>query len=203
MTEPYRFTASKAVALMQKGELTVEDYAKSLLARIKERDEVVKAWAYLDPEFVLAQAKKLDQIPAEKRGPLHGVAIGVKDVILTKGRAFDIKGIVHVTDERPQIFLRGIIQTSTEIILQDRLMLDPSSLSARLVHLFLERQPRLSLRLWGMVDLRQIHMIPLAHLEDHLQVLVLLLEISRSRLVLGRKLEEVQFVLDLSTQFMP
>jgi Asp-tRNA(Asn)/Glu-tRNA(Gln) amidotransferase A subunit family amidase len=85
MTEPYRLTASQALALMQKGELTVEDYAKSLLARIKARDDIVKAWAYLDPELVLTQARKLDQIPADKRGPLHGVAIGVKDVILTKG----------------------------------------------------------------------------------------------------------------------
>lgn len=85
MSEPYRLTASKALALIQKGDLTVEDYAKSLLARIKERDEVVKAWAYLDPEFVLTQARKLDQIPAEKRGPLHGIPIGIKDIILTKG----------------------------------------------------------------------------------------------------------------------
>jgi Asp-tRNA(Asn)/Glu-tRNA(Gln) amidotransferase A subunit family amidase len=85
MAEPYRLTATEAVALMKKGDLTVEDYAKSLLSRIKERDHVVKAWAYLDPKFVLAQAKRLDQIPLEKRGPLHGIAIGVKDVILTKG----------------------------------------------------------------------------------------------------------------------
>jgi Asp-tRNA(Asn)/Glu-tRNA(Gln) amidotransferase A subunit family amidase len=85
MTEPYRLTASEAVALMKKGQLTVEDYAKSLLARVKDRDHVVKAWAYLDPEFVLAQARKLDQVAPEKRGPLHGIAIGVKDVILTKG----------------------------------------------------------------------------------------------------------------------
>ena len=87
MAESYRFTATKAVALMRKGDLTVEDYAKSLLARIEARDEVVKAWAYLDPDFVITQAKKLDQIPPEKRGPLHGVAIGVKDVILTKGKS--------------------------------------------------------------------------------------------------------------------
>lgn len=85
MTEPYRHTASEAVALMKKGDLTVEDHAKSLLSRVKERDHVIKAWAFLDPEFVLAQARKLDQIPPEKRGPLHGAAIGVKDVILTKG----------------------------------------------------------------------------------------------------------------------
>lgn len=85
MIEPYRLTASEAVALMKKGDLTVEDYAKSLLLRVRERDHVVKAWAFLDPESVLAQARKLDQIPPEKRGPLHGVAIGVKDVILTRG----------------------------------------------------------------------------------------------------------------------
>ncbi|TVY85471.1 Glutamyl-tRNA(Gln) amidotransferase subunit A [Lachnellula suecica] len=84
MTEPYRLMASQVLASIQKGELTVEDYAKSLLGRVKARDDVVKAWAYLDPEFVLTQARKLDQIPAEKRGPLHGIAIGVKDVILTK-----------------------------------------------------------------------------------------------------------------------
>src|SRR4051794_35239812 len=86
MTEPYRLTATQVLALIKAGELTVEDYAKSLLSRIKQRDQVVKAWAYLDPDFVLAQARKLDQIPLEKRGPLHGIAIGVKDVILTKGK---------------------------------------------------------------------------------------------------------------------
>jgi Asp-tRNA(Asn)/Glu-tRNA(Gln) amidotransferase A subunit family amidase len=85
MTEPYRLTATQALKLMQNGDLTVEDYAKSLLARIKERDHAVKAWAYLDPDFVLTQARKLDQIPTEERGPLHGIAIGVKDIILTKG----------------------------------------------------------------------------------------------------------------------
>lgn len=82
---PYTLTATEALAQMKLGSLTVEDYAKSLLSRITHRDEAVKAWAYLDPDFVLAQARKLDQIPPEKRGPLHGIAVGVKDVILTKG----------------------------------------------------------------------------------------------------------------------
>jgi len=85
MIEPYRLTTSEALPLLKSGELTVEAYARSLLARIKQRDHVVKAWAFLDPEFVLEQAKKLDQIPAEQRGPLHGIPVGVKDVIFTKG----------------------------------------------------------------------------------------------------------------------
>lgn len=85
MVEPYRLTASEALALMKDGTLTVEAYVNSLLKRIKERDHIVKAWAHLDPDFVIAQAKKLDQIPKDERGPLHGIAVGVKDVILTKG----------------------------------------------------------------------------------------------------------------------
>ncbi|PBL02561.1 amidase [Armillaria gallica] len=65
--------------------LTVEKYAVSLLDRIKSRDDAVQAWAYLDPEYVLAQARELDKIPRDKRGPLHGVPIGVKDTMYTKG----------------------------------------------------------------------------------------------------------------------
>ncbi|KAI3394337.1 hypothetical protein diail_2889 [Diaporthe ilicicola] len=83
-TELCRLTASQAVAGIRSGSFTVEEYAQSLLSRIKERDDAVKAWAYLDPEQVLSQARELDRIPPEKRGPLHGVSVGVKDVIYTK-----------------------------------------------------------------------------------------------------------------------
>lgn len=81
----HKLTASEILAKTRAGELTVEEYARALLARIQERDGVVKAWAYLNPDLVIAQAKALDQVPLEQRGPLHGVAIGVKDVIYTKG----------------------------------------------------------------------------------------------------------------------
>lgn len=84
MSELYRLTASHVLRLIQKGEVTVEEYAKSLLARIKDREHL-QAWAYLDPDLVLSQAKELDKIPSEKRGPLHGLAIGIKDIALTKG----------------------------------------------------------------------------------------------------------------------
>jgi Asp-tRNA(Asn)/Glu-tRNA(Gln) amidotransferase A subunit family amidase len=85
MSDLYRLTACQALQLLKRGDLSVEDYAKSLLSHIKERDAVVKAWAYLDPVYVLQQARQLDEIPPEKRGLLHGLPIGVKDIILTKG----------------------------------------------------------------------------------------------------------------------
>lgn len=82
--DSYRLTATQVAAQIRAGHLTVEAYARSLLARIQERDPVVKAWAHLDVEYVLAQAKLLDAIPPEQRGPLHGVSVAVKDVIYTR-----------------------------------------------------------------------------------------------------------------------
>ena len=80
----YQLTATEILVKIKNGEVTVEDYARSLLERIKSRDEAVQAWAYLDPDYVIKQAKALDAVPHAERGPLHGVAIAVKDVIYTK-----------------------------------------------------------------------------------------------------------------------
>ncbi|RBA17961.1 amidase [Fusarium proliferatum] len=59
--EPWRHTATQILDNIRSGSLTVEQYASSLLERIKQRDDDVKAWAYLDPKAVLEQARKLDQ----------------------------------------------------------------------------------------------------------------------------------------------
>lgn len=99
MTEPYLLTATAAHNLMIEGSLSVEDYANSLLSRISLRDDQVKAWAYLNPNYVLEQAQILDAVPASERGPLHGIAIGVKDVILTKGLgSFPLNSSCHSQD---------------------------------------------------------------------------------------------------------
>lgn len=80
----HSLTASDIVDLIKRNEVTVEQYALSLLARIKERDDTVHAWAYLNPGLVIAEARRLDRVPVFQRGPLHGVAIGIKDVINTQ-----------------------------------------------------------------------------------------------------------------------
>jgi Asp-tRNA(Asn)/Glu-tRNA(Gln) amidotransferase A subunit family amidase len=81
MAEAYQLTATQALRPRQKGNLTVEDYIKSHLARIKDRDKIVQAWVYL-----LDQARKLRLTPLNQRRSFHGILIGVKDIILTKGR---------------------------------------------------------------------------------------------------------------------
>uniref|UniRef100_L7JEN9 Glutamyl-tRNA(Gln) amidotransferase subunit A n=1 Tax=Pyricularia oryzae (strain P131) TaxID=1143193 RepID=L7JEN9_PYRO1 len=96
--EPYRLTASETLEKVRAGELTVERYAQSLLDRIKDRDDAVQAWAYLEPEQVLSQARDLDRIPPESRGPLHGVAIGVKDIFYTKDMPTQHNSPIYAND---------------------------------------------------------------------------------------------------------
>ncbi|KAK3899282.1 amidase signature domain-containing protein [Staphylotrichum tortipilum] len=83
-TPLHALTGTQVAKLLKSNIITVEQYAAALWDRIQERDSTVKAWAYLDPEFVFRQARALDQTPQERRQPLHGVAIGIKDVINTQ-----------------------------------------------------------------------------------------------------------------------
>ena len=87
---PRLWSATEALQKLRSRELTIEQYAASLLVRIKQRDDDVKAWAYLNPDAVMEQARALDKVPFEQRGPLHGLPVGIKDIILTKGKSWQI-----------------------------------------------------------------------------------------------------------------
>jgi len=63
------------------GRFTAEAVTHDCLERIAAREQTVHAFATIDPEHALAQARALDHGP--RRGALHGVPIGVKDVIDT------------------------------------------------------------------------------------------------------------------------
>jgi Asp-tRNA(Asn)/Glu-tRNA(Gln) amidotransferase A subunit family amidase len=63
------------------GQTTSEAVVRDCLARIAARDGVVRAWVNFDAEIALAQARALDRGP--RRGPLHGVPVGLKDTIDT------------------------------------------------------------------------------------------------------------------------
>jgi Asp-tRNA(Asn)/Glu-tRNA(Gln) amidotransferase A subunit family amidase len=76
-----RTTAAEAQRAIGDGTLSVEDLARSCLARTAEREPVLRAWSYLDPRAVLDQARELDK--QHSRGKLHGVPIGIKDIINT------------------------------------------------------------------------------------------------------------------------
>jgi Asp-tRNA(Asn)/Glu-tRNA(Gln) amidotransferase A subunit family amidase len=62
---------------------TCEAVVRDCLDRIAAREPAVHAWANIDPDYALMQARALDRMPSSK-GPLHGVPLGVKDIINTE-----------------------------------------------------------------------------------------------------------------------
>ncbi len=79
--EPWQLTATAAAALLRAGTLTAEALARSCLERIAAREPVTKAWTFLDPHLALASAREVDK--RYTQGVLHGLPIGVKDMIDT------------------------------------------------------------------------------------------------------------------------
>jgi Asp-tRNA(Asn)/Glu-tRNA(Gln) amidotransferase A subunit family amidase len=75
MPDPADLTASQALRAMTAGTLTAPALLEACLARVALREPVLQAMAHIDPAAIRAAA------PAP--GPLHGIPIGVKDVLDT------------------------------------------------------------------------------------------------------------------------
>ena len=70
-------TATAARARIAAGQLSPVELMEACLARIAEREPTVQAMAFLDP----ALAKRAAE--TARPGPLHGLPLGVKDVLDT------------------------------------------------------------------------------------------------------------------------
>ncbi|WP_346899946.1 amidase [uncultured Roseibium sp.] len=79
-------SASEAARKIRAGLLTSTDLVSACLDRIEETDGQLKAWAHLDRDKAMAEAAELDAIRQSGRplGALHGVPVGLKDIIDTK-----------------------------------------------------------------------------------------------------------------------
>ncbi|HEU4379263.1 MAG TPA: amidase [Hyphomicrobiaceae bacterium] len=84
-TDLYSLTAAEAAASIAKGEITSEALVGACLDRIAALEPQVQAWAFLDRERALEQAKAADDARRSGKGigPLHGVPVGIKDIIDT------------------------------------------------------------------------------------------------------------------------
>ncbi len=74
-------SATEAAAAISAGTLKSEALVAACLERIREREPDVQAWAYLDADRALEEARERDR--ASRRSRLHGIPVGVKDVIDT------------------------------------------------------------------------------------------------------------------------
>ncbi|GAB4225361.1 MAG: amidase [Kiloniellaceae bacterium] len=68
------------------GALRAAELAGACLAAVERREPEVGAWAWLDSDHVMQQARKLDEARTAGRplGPLHGLPVGLKDIIDTE-----------------------------------------------------------------------------------------------------------------------
>lgn len=68
------------------GALRATELARACLGRVAAREPDVQAWAALDEGLVLAQAERLDLYRSSglPLGPLHGLPVGIKDIIDTE-----------------------------------------------------------------------------------------------------------------------
>jgi Asp-tRNA(Asn)/Glu-tRNA(Gln) amidotransferase A subunit family amidase len=79
-------SARQAAAAIAAGEISSEALVASCLQAIEVLDPQVEAWAFLDPEHALSQAREADR---QRRagmplGPLHGLPVGIKDIFDTR-----------------------------------------------------------------------------------------------------------------------
>lgn len=81
----FNHSAVELQDLIKKKEVSIEELTAESYKRINKVDGEVQAFLALNEEQATAQAKEMDQVPFEQRGPLFGMPIGVKDNIVTEG----------------------------------------------------------------------------------------------------------------------
>jgi len=90
-------SATDAARAIREGLVSAVELAEACLARVREVDAQVQAWAFLDPEHVLAQARAADDLRKSGAaiGPLHGVPVGVKDIFDTSDMPTEDGTVLH------------------------------------------------------------------------------------------------------------
>ena len=86
MSNILSLSATELVEKFKKGEITRVDVCKQYLKRVDKFEKDVKAWAYLDKKLLLEKAAEKDEYRKSGKplGPLHGLPIGIKDIIGTQ-----------------------------------------------------------------------------------------------------------------------
>lgn len=90
-------SATEMSGELASGQATSEGVVRDCLARIEARDPEIEAWAFIDPELALGQAREADRLRAETGpiGPLHGIPVAVKDVLDTADMPTEYGSAIH------------------------------------------------------------------------------------------------------------
>jgi Asp-tRNA(Asn)/Glu-tRNA(Gln) amidotransferase A subunit family amidase len=90
-------SATDAALALRDGSISAQMLTEACLARVRAVDADIEAWAYLDPDYALAQACALDQRRKEGKpcGPLHGLPVAIKDIIDTADMPTEDGTVLH------------------------------------------------------------------------------------------------------------
>lgn len=90
-------SAADAARAIREGSISSEQLVDACLARIEAIEPAVQAWQHLDPAYAReqARARDLDRMMGRPIGPLHGVPVGVKDVIDTGDMPTEDGTVLH------------------------------------------------------------------------------------------------------------
>jgi aspartyl-tRNA(Asn)/glutamyl-tRNA(Gln) amidotransferase subunit A len=85
--DPAGLGAAEAARRIRRGTLSPVALVEACLARVRERDGTVQAWVHVDEAGALAAARAAEAERREggRRGVLHGVPVGIKDIIHVAG----------------------------------------------------------------------------------------------------------------------
>ncbi len=87
MTDLAPASATRIAQLIRDRQMSATEVVTAALDRIEKTDELLQAWELIDREGALASARQADDAVSrgETLGPLHGVPVGIKDIIATAG----------------------------------------------------------------------------------------------------------------------
>lgn len=90
-------SATDAAQALREGTISAEMLIEACLERVRAVEADVQAWTFLDAEHALAQARSLDQSRREGKplGPLHGIPVGIKDIIDTADMPTEDGTVLH------------------------------------------------------------------------------------------------------------
>jgi len=93
----HRLGACEAARMIREGAVTSVEVVQACLTRVREVDGQVQAWTFLDPEYALAQARAADEyrMSGQTIGALHGVPVGLKDIIDTADMPTENGSVLH------------------------------------------------------------------------------------------------------------
>jgi Asp-tRNA(Asn)/Glu-tRNA(Gln) amidotransferase A subunit family amidase len=96
-TPLHEWSAVDALDAMSRGVLTAARYAHALLERVDAAEARVQAWAWLDRDRLMVQAREADRLRAAGAAatPLLGMPVALKDIIDVHGVPTELGTVLH------------------------------------------------------------------------------------------------------------